>query len=100
MVKCCAICHLLGQFGFQKHLDVFTVMHTHTQTQLFYCNAVTPITDLVCALFGPHAAMFVNRIYPGMSLKTSFVSPGKPRNWVFASPVKSWQTVFYCLYKP
>jgi len=34
---------------------------------LLYCNAVTPITDFVCALFGPHAAMFVNRIYPGKS---------------------------------
>jgi len=27
---------------------------------LGYCSAVTPITDLVCALFGPHSAMFVN----------------------------------------
>jgi len=44
--------------------------------------------------------MFVNRIYPGMSLKTSFVSPGKPLSLVFASPRKSWKTVFYCLYKP
>jgi len=58
-----AICHLLGQFEFQKHRD----------------------TDLVCALFGPHAAMFVNQIYPGKSLKTSFVSPRKenPGIWSF-----------------
>ena len=41
----CAVCYLLGQFEFQKHC---------------YCNAVTPITDLICALFGPYAAMFVN----------------------------------------
>jgi len=27
---------------------------------LVYCNAVTAITDLVCALFGSHAAMFMN----------------------------------------
>ena len=60
---------------------------------LTYCNAVTPITDLVCALSGPHAAMFVNRIYPGKSLKTSFVSPGKPWNLVFASPRKSVWTL-------
>ena len=65
-----------------------------------YCNAVTLITDLICALFGPYAAMFVNRIYPGRSLKGSFVSPGKPWNLVFASPGKSWKTVFYCLYEP
>jgi len=45
---------------------------------LVYCNAATPITDLVCALFGPHAAMFVSQIYPGKSLKTSVVSHGKP----------------------
>ena len=38
--------------------------------------------------------MFVNRIYPGKFLKTSFVSPGKPWNLVFASPGKSWKTVF------
>jgi len=63
-------------------------------------NAVTPITDLICALFGPYAAMFVNRFYPWKSLKTSFVSPGKPWNLVFASPGKSWKTVFYCLYEP
>ena len=68
---------------------------------LVYCNAVTLITDLICALFGPYAAMFVNQIYPGKSLKTSFVSPaGKPWNLVFASPGKSWKTVFYCLYEP
>jgi len=57
-----------------------------------YCN--TPITDLICALFGPYAAMFVNRIYPGKSLKASFVSPGIPWNLVFASPGKSWKTAF------
>ena len=67
---------------------------------LVYCNAVTLITDLICALFGPYAAMFVNRIYPGKSLKMSFVSPGKPWNLIFASPGKSWKTVFYCLYEP
>jgi len=55
---------------------------------------------LICALFGPYAAMFLNRIYPGKSLKMSFVSPGKPWNLVFASPGKSWKTVFYCLYEP
>jgi len=81
----CAVCYLLGQFKFQKHC---------------YCNAVTLITDLICALFGPYAAMFVSRIYPGKSSKTSFVSPGKPWNLVFASPGKSWKTVFYCLYEP
>jgi len=81
----CVVCYLLGQFEFQKHC---------------YCNAVTSITDLICALFGPYAAMFVNRIYPGKSLKTSFVSPEKPRNLVFASPGKSWKTGFYCLYEP
>ena len=43
---------------------------------LVYCNAVTLITDLICALFGRYAAVFVNQIYPGKSLKTSFVSPG------------------------
>jgi len=37
------------------------------------------LTDLVCALFGPHAAMFVNQIHPETSLKTSW-------NLVFASP--------------
>ena len=31
------------------------------------------LADMICALFGPYAAMFVNRIYPGKSLKTSFV---------------------------
>ena len=67
---------------------------------LVYCNAVTLITDLICALFGPYAAMILNRIYPGKSLKTTFVSPGKPWNLVFASPGKSWKTVFYCLYEP
>ena len=67
---------------------------------LVYCNAVTLISDLICALFGPYAAMFVNRIYPVKSLKTSFVSPGKPWNLVFASRGKSWKTVFYCLYEP
>jgi len=65
-----------------------------------YCNAFTTITDLICALFGPYAATFVNRIYPGKSSKTSFTSPGKPWNLVFASPGKSWKTVFYCLYEP
>jgi len=59
----CAVCYRFDQFVFQKQC---------------YCNAVTPITDLICALFGPHAAMFVNRIYPGKSLKTSFLGPGKP----------------------
>jgi len=44
--------------------------------------------------------MFVNRIYPGKSFNTSFVSPGKRWNLVFASPGKSWKTVFYCLYEP
>ena len=61
-----AVCYLLGQFEFQKHC---------------YCNAVIPITDLICALFGPYAAMFVHRIYPGKSLKMSFVSHGKPGIW-------------------
>jgi len=50
--------------------------------------------------FWPHAAQFVNWIYPGTSLKTNFVSPGKPWNLVFASPGKLWKTVFYCQYKP
>ena len=77
----CAVYYLLGQFEFQKHC---------------YCNAVTPITDLICALFGPYATMFVNQIYPWKSLKTSFVSPGKPWNLVFASTGKSWKTVFWC----
>ena len=36
------------------------------------------------ALFGPYAAMFVNRIYPEKYSKTSFMSPGK-----------SWKTVFF-----
>jgi len=36
----CAVCYLLGQFEFQKQ---------------YYCNAVTPITDLICALFGHYA---------------------------------------------
>jgi len=27
---------------------------------LVYCNAVTLITDLICALFGPYAAMILN----------------------------------------
>jgi len=67
---------------------------------LVYCNAVTLITDLICALFGPYAAMFANRIYPGKSLKTSFLSPGKPWNLVFASPGKSWKTVFYVCTNP
>jgi len=60
---------------------------------LVYCNAVTLITDLICALFGPYAATIVNWIYPGKSLKTSFVSPGKPWNLVFASPGKQYFTV-------
>ena len=57
---------------------------------------VTLITDLICALFGPYASMFVNRIYPGKSLKTSFVSPGKPGIWslqVLESPGKQYFTV-------
>jgi len=33
-------------------------------------------------------------------VKTSFVSPGKPWNLVFASPGKSWKTLLYCLYEP
>jgi len=33
-------------------------------------------------------------------LKTSYVSPGKPWNLVFASPGKFRKTVFYCLYEP
>ena len=81
----CTVCYLLGQFEFQKHC---------------YCNAVTPITDLICALFGPYAAMFVNQIYPWKSLKMSFVSPGKPWNLVFASPGKSWKTVFIVCTNP
>jgi len=80
----CAIFYLLGQFGFQKH-------HRYC---ICLCNAVTPITDL-CVHF-LDCAMFVNRIYPGKSLKSSFVSPGKTWNLVFASPGKSWKTVFYC----
>jgi len=72
----CAVCYLLGQCEFQKH---------------YYCKAVTPITDLICALFGPYAVMFVNRIYPGKSLITSFVSPGKPWNLVIASP--AWKVL-------
>ena len=75
----CAVCYLLGQSEFQKHC---------------YCNAVTPITDLICALFRPYTAMFVNQIYPGKSLKTVFISPGNPWNFVFASPGKFWKTVF------
>jgi len=56
----------LGQFEFQKHC---------------YCNAVTSITDLIYAFFGPYAAMFVIQICPGKSLKTSSVSPGNSGIW-------------------
>jgi len=35
-----------------------------------YCNAVTSITDLVCALFAPNATMFVSVLYSVKSLKT------------------------------
>jgi len=55
---------------------------------------------LIYAVSGPYAAMFVNLIYPGKSLKVSSGSPGKPWNLVFTSPGKSWKTVFYCLYEP
>jgi len=61
---------------------------------LVYCN--TPITDLICALFGPYAAMLVNQIYPGKSLKVSFVSPENPGIWslqVLESPGKQFFTV-------
>jgi len=91
----CAICYLLGQFEFRKHCYTLLFLIAFG---LVYSN--TPITDLICALFGPYAAMFVNRIYPVKSLKVSFVSPGKPWNLVFASLGKSWKTVFYCLYEP
>ena len=82
-------------FGFWKHC--YTLLNILITFGLVYCN--TPITDLICALFGPYAAMFVTRIYPGKSLKVSFVSPGKPWNLFFASPGKSWKTVPYCLYE-
>jgi len=35
--------------------------------------------------------MFVNGMCPAKSLKTSLLSPGKPRNLVFAIPGKSWR---------
>ena len=54
---------------------------------LVYCNAVTLITDFICALFGPYAAMIVDWIYPGKSLKTSFASPGKQYFTVCTNPV-------------
>jgi len=73
------VCHLLP-------LGSIQISETF---ELEYCNATTPITDLAYALFGPHAAMFVNQICPGKSLKTSFVSPGKPWNLIFASLSKS-----------
>jgi len=63
---------------------------------LVYCNAFTLITDLICALFGPYAAMFVNRIYPGKSLKTSFVNLENPGIWslqVLESPGKQYFAV-------
>jgi len=88
----CAICYLLGQFEFWKRC--YTLLNILIAFGLVYCN--TPITDLIYALFGPYAAMFVNRIYPGKSLKASFVSPGKPWNLVFAileGPGKQFFTV-------
>jgi len=81
----CAVCYLLGHFEFQKHC---------------YCNAVTLITDLICALFVPYAALVVNRIYHGKSLKTSFVSPEKPWNLIFAVLESPGKQFFYCLYEP
>jgi len=88
--------NLLDVLGSLEYINTTTVI----ALGLVYCSAITPITDLICALFGPYAAMFVNRIYFGKSLNTSFVSPGKPWNLVFASPGKSWKTVFYCPYEP
>jgi len=41
-IHCKTLCATLGQFGFRKTFG------------LVYCNAVKLITDLVCALFGPH----------------------------------------------
>jgi len=79
----------LSQFECQKRS--YTLLNILIAIGLVYCN--TPITDLMCALFGPYAAMFVNRIYPGKSLKASFVSPGKPWNLVFASPGKQLFTI-------
>ena len=60
---------------------------------LVYCNAATPIIDLICALFRPHATMFVNGICPEKSLKTSFVSPRKPYLQVLESPEIQYFTV-------
>ena len=37
--------------------------------------------------------MFVNGIYPGMSLKTRFFCPGKPWNLVLAGPGNQWFNV-------
>jgi len=93
----CAICHLLGQFKFWKHC--YTLLNILIAFGLVYCS--TLITDLMCALFAPYAAMFVNRIYPGKSLKVSFVSPRKPWKWslqVLESPGKQF-FYFYFLYE-
>ena len=51
---------------------------------LVYCNAVTPRTVwyVYFTTFWPHATMFVNGVYLGKSLKTHFLSPGKPSNLV------------------
>jgi len=91
----CAIRYLFGHLDFG---NTYTLLNILITFGLVYCN--TPITDLICALFGPYAAMFVTQIYPGKSLKASFVSSGKPWNLFFASPGKSWKTVSYCLYEP
>jgi len=83
---------LLDVLGSLEYINTTTVI----ALGLVYCNAITPITDFMCALFGPYAAMFVNRIYPGKSLNTSFVSPGKPWNLslqVLEIPGKQYFTV-------
>jgi len=55
--------------------NTYTLLNILIAFGLVYRN--TPITDLICALSGPYAAMFVTRIYRGKSLNASFVSPGK-----------------------
>jgi len=78
--------NLLDVLGSLEYINTTTVIALGH----FYCNAITP---MIGALFGPYVAMFVNRIYPGKSLNTRFVSPGKPWNLVFASPGKQYFTV-------
>ena len=51
---------------------------------LLYFNADTPITDFVYALFDLVQPMFWMEYF----LEKGLFSPGKPWNWVFASPGK------------